>query len=129
MVSRNLKISAEETNCQTYYPNLLSFVNFDEFNQLRKKHPSGKFSIKSLNFFLRQYGLPAKFDMDYPTMHDIYNKQVDIEMGICQVNDEHIKDISDMLTYCIFDTISAQQLSETSGIFQKVFYVLIFGEP
>jgi DNA polymerase elongation subunit (family B) len=121
MVSRNLKISAEETNCQTYYPNLLSFVNFDEFNQLRKKHPSGKFSIKSLNFFLRQYGLPAKFDMDYPTMHDIYNKQVDIEMGICPVNDEHIKDISDMLTYCIFDTISAQQLSEMSGIFRKIF--------
>lgn len=121
MVARNIKLSAEETNCQTYYPSLLSFINFDEFNQLRRKHPSGKFSPKSLNFFLKQYGLPAKFDMDYPTMHAIYNEQCDIEAGTLALTDAHVVRITDEVTYCIFDTISALDLTDASGIFQKIF--------
>jgi DNA polymerase elongation subunit (family B) len=120
MNSRVIKISAEEKNCQTYYPELLSFINFDIFNMLRKKHPSGKFSPKSLNFFLNQYGLPSKFDMDYPTMHSIYNEQYDIKAETIELSDSHISRITDEVTYCIFDTISALDLTDASGIFHKI---------
>jgi DNA polymerase elongation subunit (family B) len=121
MTRGTMKISADEVKCPVYYPHVISFVNFDEFNQLKRKHVSGKFSRKSLNHFLNFYGLPSKFDMDYPTMHDTYNDQLDVMEGKEKITDRHVRMITDEVVYCVFDTIAQLDLSDISSIRQNAF--------
>lgn len=117
----NMKISADERNAPIYFPNIISFQNIDFFSQLKRKHVSGKFSRKSLNYFLEYYGLPLKYDMDYPEMHRIYNMQIDIADGKIEVTDEYIRLINEMAIYNVFDTIAQQDLADASAIRESAF--------
>jgi DNA polymerase elongation subunit (family B) len=119
MVNGTMKISADEMKNPVYYPHVVSFINFDQFNQLKRKHVSGKFSRKSLNFFLNFYALAAKFDMDYPTMHETYNAQIDVFEGKQELSDKHVRMITDEVIYCVFDTIAQLDLADASAIMQK----------
>jgi DNA polymerase elongation subunit (family B) len=112
-----MKISAEEMRCPIYYPNMVSFLNIDIFTQLKRKFPSGKFSPKSLNFFLQKVGLAPKFDMPVFRLFDIYEDQIAIVNGKdVKDMDDYINGITDVNVYCVFDTIAALDLMDQSRI-------------
>jgi DNA polymerase elongation subunit (family B) len=125
MINSTMKISAEDNKCPVYYPHVVSFVNFDIFSQLKRKHVSGKFSRKSLDHFLKFYGLPLKFEMGYPMMHKIYNMQVDVAEGKANPTQEYIELITDETIYCVFDTIAQLDLCDVSNILRSVFVTAI----
>ena len=117
MNNTTMKISAEEMRCPIYYPNVISFLNIDIFTQLKRKFPSGKFSPKSLNFFLQKVGLPPKFDMPVVRLFEIYEFQITLAEGKT-INDmeDYIQGITDVNVYCVFDTIAALDLMDQSRI-------------
>ncbi len=126
MHDTTVKISAEEMKCPVYYPNLVSFLNIDIFTMCKRKWPSGKYSEKSLNAFLKLVGEPLKFDMPAWRQFDIYEEKLvfDVARAAGRQLDAaadprfatHVAEITDVNVYCVFDTISALDLYDRANI-------------
>jgi DNA polymerase elongation subunit (family B) len=138
MRDTTIKISAEDSKCPIYYPEVISFLNIDIFTKCKQLWPASKFSEKSLNAFLAKVGEPPKYDMPAWRQFDIYEVKLEVDAekkasktgspsGLPQkyfqpdgnataMLEEHIEDITNVNVYCVFDTISALDLCDKAGI-------------
>lgn len=144
MVDTVIKISAEDSQCPIYYPEVIGFLNIDIFTKCKQLWPGSKFSQKSLNAFLAKLNIPAKYDMPTWRQFDIYEAKLEVDNEKRALKDssverkyfssdgsytdemlQHIEDITNVNVYCVFDTISALDLCDAAGIITNM---LIVGE-
>ena len=90
------------------FPFVSSFIDYDLMFQLAREHPKSK---RKLDDFLEAYGLAQKYNMSYDRMHSIG----EAEDKNC-TDESHISDCTDLITYCIHDTIAVLDLCDKSEL-------------